>query len=267
MKIRPADSFVYGVKPILEQLKAGADQLVEIYVATSAKRPSIETILVQARAAGVKINFVPAARLGELAESQQHQGVVARVHSYRYASFENFLHLVENTRDGLRILLLDEVNDPRNFGALLRTADASGVRHVIIPQDRSVAVTPIVIKTSAGAALHLQIYRVTNLRRAMQSLKSCGFWFVGLTANANNTIYQQDYPERLGIIVGSEGSGLRPLIERECDYKVAIPMLGQVQSLNVSVAGAVCLYEIVRQDIATKGVKSAAATGRVAESK
>ena len=146
-----------------------------------------------------------------------------------------------------QILILDGLTDPHNFGALLRTAEAVGIRHVIIPKDRSVGVTAVVVKASAGAVHHLKIYKATNLRRAIKSLKDQGFWVAGLDVHATDGIYDRVLPERLGIVLGSEGAGIRPLIRQECDFLVSIPMAGKIASLNVAVAGAVFLYELVRQ--------------------
>jgi 23S rRNA (guanosine2251-2'-O)-methyltransferase len=143
--------------------------------------------------------------------------------------------------------MLDELKDPRNFGALLRTAEAVGLSHVVIPKDRSVDVTATVVKASAGAAHYLNIYKVTNLQRTIAALKDRGCWFAGLEATAKTDIYDTVYPQKLGIILGSEGAGIRPLIRRECDFLVSIPMRGKIGSLNVAVAGAVFLYEVFRQ--------------------
>jgi 23S rRNA (guanosine2251-2'-O)-methyltransferase len=129
----------------------------------------------------------------------------------------------------------------------LRTAESVGIRHIVIPKDRAVAVTPTVVAASAGAIHYLEIYRVTNLRRAISDLKQLGFWIVGLDSKAQEVIYDRVYPKRLGIVLGSEGAGIRPLILRECDYLAAIPMQGKVASLNVAVAGAVFVYELLRQ--------------------
>ena len=144
-------------------------------------------------------------------------------------------------------MILDGITDPRNFGALLRTADGAGVRYVVIPKDRSVEATAVAVKASAGAAYHVKIAKVTNLRRAIMDLKKLDYWIVGLDAGSRELIYDRSYPSRLGIVLGSEGKGVRPVILRECDFLVSIPMLGKIASLNVSVAGAVLLYELVRQ--------------------
>jgi 23S rRNA (guanosine2251-2'-O)-methyltransferase len=172
--------------------------------------------------------------------------VIARVTLYAYLEFAQLLQNV-STPAACWILFLDGLTDPHNFGALLRTAEAVGVRHVVIPKDRSVDVTPTVVKASAGAVYHLEIYKVANLRRAIAALKKHGFWIVGLADKAAETIYDRVYADRLGIVLGSEGGGIRPIVLRECDYVVSIPMRGQVSSLNVGVAGGVFLYELVRQ--------------------
>jgi 23S rRNA (guanosine2251-2'-O)-methyltransferase len=164
-----------------------------------------------------------------------------------YLSFDELRKAISASSELVWILILDGLTDPRNFGALLRTAESVGIRHVLIPKDRSVAVTPTVVKASAGAAHYLNIYRTTNLRRAIAQLKELGFWIVGLDGKAPEAIYDRAYPKRLGIVLGSEGGGIRPLILRECDYLVSIPMEGKIASLNVAVAGAVFLYELLRQ--------------------
>jgi 23S rRNA (guanosine2251-2'-O)-methyltransferase len=185
--------------------------------------------------------------LDHLAAGDKHQGVIAKVTPYLYSQFSDWFQSDSPSLSSDGILILDGLTDPRNFGALLRTAEAVGVRRIIIPQDRSVDVTPTVVKASAGAIHHLQICRVTNLRRAMLTLKENGYWLAGLDDQASEQIYDRIYPEKLGIVLGSEGRGIRPLILRECDYRVSIPMLGKISSLNVAVAGAVFLYEILRQ--------------------
>jgi 23S rRNA (guanosine2251-2'-O)-methyltransferase len=144
-------------------------------------------------------------------------------------------------------LCLDGLNDPGNFGALLRCAEGVGVHHIVIPKDRSVGVSPTVIKSSAGAAHYLKIYRVANLRRAIRALKEKGYWAVGLAASSPENLYQKVYPEKLVVVLGSEETGIRHLILQECDFRVSIPMYGRIASLNVAVAGGVFLYELVRQ--------------------
>ncbi|MGE5816525.1 MAG: 23S rRNA (guanosine(2251)-2'-O)-methyltransferase RlmB [Deltaproteobacteria bacterium] len=238
---------IFGVNPVMEKLRASPDEVVEILLADGHLRSSLRAIEVEARRLGVRLTYAHHKALDRLAASDKHQGVIAKVAPYLYSQFFDWFQSDSPSSSSDGILVLDGLTDPRNFGALLRTAEAVGVRRIIIPQDRSVEVTPTVVKASAGAVHHLQICRITNLRRAMLTLKENGYWLVGLDDQASEQIYDRIYPEKLGIILGSEGRGIRPLILRECDYRVSIPMLGKISSLNVAVAGAVFLYEILRQ--------------------
>jgi 23S rRNA (guanosine2251-2'-O)-methyltransferase len=239
--------FLFGINPVLEKLKALPQDVSEILLAKGSSAAALRGIEAQARRLGIPVTYLPRHLLDQLAERQSHQGVVAKVGTYAYRSLHDLHAEIQATAGAIRILILDGVTDPRNFGALLRTAESVGICHIMIPKDRAVAVTPTVVKASAGAAHYLKVYRPTNLRRAMGELKKHGVWIVGLDAEAAETIYDRVYPERLGIVLGSEGEGIRPLILRECDFRAAIPMGGKVASLNVAVAGAVFLYELVRQ--------------------
>lgn len=231
----------------MEKLRASPDQVAGIVLADGRLRSSLRAIEVEARRLGVPVTYAHHRALDRLAAGDKHQGVVAKVAPYLYSQFSDWFQNDSPQSFSDEILILDGLTDPHNFGALLRTAEAVGVRRIIVPQDRSVDVTPTVVKASAGAVHHLQICRIANLRRAMTTLKDNGYWLVGLDDQAAEQIYDRVYPEKLGIVLGSEGRGIRPLILRECDYRVSIPMLGKVSSLNVAVAGAVFLYEILRQ--------------------
>ena len=213
----------------------------------NANHGRLQALVVEARRLGLPVSFRSARELDRLAQGQRHQGVVAAVEAYAYPGFEKLLQRIADAEITEWILILDGIVDPRNFGALLRTAEAAGVRHIVIPKDRSVEVTPLVVKASAGATHHLNIYKVTNLRRALQELKQAGYWTVGLAVGAKECLYDRVYPEKLAIVLGSEATGVRPINLRECDFLVSIPMLGKVASLNVGVAGAICLFEMVRQ--------------------
>ena len=221
--------------------------MTEIVLADGFLRSTLRSIDAEARRLGVKVTYANQKILNRLAANDKHQGVVAKVAPYAYSPLSDLFLEDSSVASADWILILDGLTDPRNFGALLRTAEAVGIRRVLIPKDRSVDVTPTVAKVSAGAVHHLKVYRVTNLRRAMAALKEHGYWLVGLDDHAPEQIYDRVYQDRLGIVLGSEGRGIRPLILRECDYRVSIPMLGKVSSLNVAVAGAVFLYEILRQ--------------------
>ena len=240
-------NLIFGINPVLEKLKAASRDIVEIFVSDVSDRSEMRLMRQEAQRLGLRLVPVGAKTLDQLAGGHRHQGVVARVEAYRYLPFPEMIERVAPPSISERILILDGLTDPRNFGALLRTADATGVRYVMIPKNRSVEVSPLVTKASAGASYHLNVVKVTNLRRAIVNLKENGYWVVGLDTKSRETVYERDFPTRLAIVIGSEGSGMRPIILRECDLLVSIPMLGKVASLNVSVAAAVFLYELVRR--------------------
>jgi 23S rRNA (guanosine2251-2'-O)-methyltransferase len=241
------NEFIIGIHPILEKLKASPEAISVILLARGPLRPTLKSLESEAQKLQIKIQFMDAKELDYLALGQSHQGALARVRPYSYLPLSELERTLASEASPQRIVILDGITDPRNFGAILRTAEAVAVGHIIIPKDRSVRITPIVLKTSAGAVNHLRIYRVTNLRRAIASLKKSGFWIAGLDANARTSYETIKYPDKLGIVLGSEGRGLRPLISYECDYLVRIPMKGRITSLNVSVAAAILLYEVSRQ--------------------
>jgi 23S rRNA (guanosine2251-2'-O)-methyltransferase len=147
---------------------------------------------------------------------------------------------------------LDGIEDPQNLGSLIRTAEASGAGGIIIPKDRAVGVTPAVVKASAGAVAHIPVVRVTNLARTLEELKREGFWIVGADARGEKNLYEMKFDMKVGLVIGSEGKGIRPLILKKCDYTVFIPMKGKISSLNAAIAGAVILFEILRQQLVGK---------------
>lgn len=241
------ENIVFGINSVREKLRASTKDVLEILIADSSDRAALRQIREDAERFGLQITQVQARTLDHLVGGQRHQGVIARLQAYRYTEFAELIQRVSDSTLASRILILDGLTDPRNFGALLRTAEAVGVQYVVIPKDRSVDVTPIVTKASAGATHHLKISKVTNLRRAIAELKEHGYWIVGLDGESKESIYDRIFPDRLAIVLGSEGKGVRPVNSRECDFLVSIPMLGKIASLNVSVAGGVFLYELLRQ--------------------
>jgi len=236
-----------GVNPIIEKLKTTPAQITEIILMQGPQRATLHGIEFEGRRLGIKISYRSPRVLDQLARGQKHQGVVAWVEPYSYRSFSDLEQGLRKSQGAYWVLVLDGITDPRNFGALLRTAEAVGIRDVMIPKDRSVGVTPAVAKASAGAIHHMRIFRVANLRRAIAALKKQGLWIVGLEATSRVEFHRRNYPARIAVVLGSEGRGIRPLVQKECDFLVAIPMCGQISSLNVSVAGAVFLYELLRQ--------------------
>ena len=227
---------IYGVRPVIEALRGGRRKVFEILDATANQEAAMA-----ARAAGVPVSKVPHARIGELARGGVHQGIAARVEPYPYAELDDLLA----TPDPL-VVVLDGVTDPQNLGAVLRVADGAGAGGGVIPKDRAVGVTAAAVKASAGASEHVPVARVTNLRRAVDRMKEAGLWVYA--AEVGGTPHTElDLTGPVGLVLGSEGRGVRRLVREGCDGTVSIPMLGAVGSLNVSVAAAVLLYEVRRQ--------------------
>jgi len=240
--------FCFGVNPVAEKLRSAPREIFEVMmVKRGHPGAALRAIDGEAKRQGVPVRYVEPEILDRLAESGRHQGVVAKVLSYSYHSFSDLLQELSSESGQDCILCLDGLTDPRNFGALLRSAEGAGVRCVVVPKDRSVGVTPAVVKTSAGAVHYLRIYRVANLRHAILALKKRGYWVIGLDAEARESLYARVYPEKLVAVLGAEGSGIRPLVKKECDFLVSIPMRGKMTSLNVAVAGGVFLYELLRR--------------------
>ena len=245
--MRDHRELLWGVNPVHEKLKAMPTEIAEIILGPGPHRSALRGIEFEARRLGINITYQSVHVLDQVAQGQKHQGVLAWVRPYAYLPFSDLEQRLKTSRGECWVLVLDGLTDPRNFGALLRTADAVGVKDIVIPKDRSVGITPVVVKASAGAIHHLRICRVTNLRRAIVALKNQGLWIVGLEATSPVEFHTRNYPGRLAVVVGGEGRGIRPLIQKECDFLASIPMRGKISSLNVSVAGAVFLYELLRQ--------------------
>jgi 23S rRNA (guanosine2251-2'-O)-methyltransferase len=225
---------VYGVNAVegLLQTELPVDRLR----VTSGRTG--ERLVALARRRGIRCEETDRATLDRLAGTPHHQGAVAVTAPYRYADLDTV------AAAGHGVLLLDSVQDPRNLGAILRTARAAGVGGVVLPQDRSAGVTSVVVAASAGCLFGLPIARVPNLVRAMEALKSQGYWLIGLVAGAERSLYDLPPIEKPALVVGGEGEGLRQLVRRRADFEVALPMAAGVESLNVSVAAAVALYEL-----------------------
>lgn len=237
---------IFGVNPVREKLNSAPLEILAIILPNGRLRPALEALQNDAAALGVTLDYVSPRELDQLVHSDRHQGVIARVQAYSYRSVSELEALTAEALPDW-ILILDGLTDPHNVGALLRTAEAVGIGDIILPKDRSAGITPAVVKSSAGAVNHIRVYRATNLRRAIKTLKNRGFWVVGLDADATAPYDSINYPQKLLIVLGNEGKGIRPLIARECDYSLRIPMKGKISSLNVSVAGAVLFYELLRQ--------------------
>ena len=227
---------IYGIRPVIEALRSRRRKVFEILDASGNGE-----VAEAAAASGVPLKRVPRIRIEELARGAAHQGVAARVEPYPYSDLGEILAV----HDPL-ILVLDGVTDPRNLGAVLRAADGAGASGGVIPKDRAVGVTAAAVKASAGASEHVPIARVTNLRRSIDRMKESGVWVYA--AEVGGTLYTKlDLTGPVALVLGSEGRGVRRLVREGCDGALSIPMLGAVESLNVSVAAAVLLYEARRQ--------------------
>ncbi|MFQ5632132.1 MAG: 23S rRNA (guanosine(2251)-2'-O)-methyltransferase RlmB [bacterium] len=236
---------ILGRKPVIEALEAKLP-IKKIFLATGNEGKIIAKI--QALAAKQKIRSTTLNRnnLQRMAGSDNHQGVVAVMDALPTLSLEALLDKVAS-KNAPVLALLDGVEDPRNFGAILRVADGAGIDGVIIPERRSASLTPGAIKTSAGAAFHVPVAEVTNLSRAIETLKKNRFWIAGMDMAAGKTPWEIDFNIPVTIVLGSEGKGMRRLIREKCDFLVSLPMHGKVESLNVSTAAAAIFYEVVRQ--------------------
>jgi 23S rRNA (guanosine2251-2'-O)-methyltransferase len=227
---------IYGIRPVVEALRSGRRKVFEVIDAVG-----VEEVANASGARGVSVMRGSRQRVEELARGGVHQGVAARVEPFPYSGLEEILSTPEPL-----ILVLDGVTDPRNLGAVLRAADGAGASGIVIPKDRAVGVTAAAVKASAGASEHVLVARVTNLRRAVDMMKEAGLWVYA--AEAGGTPYNElDLAGAVALVLGSEGRGVRRLVREGCDETVSIPMLGAVESLNVSVASAVLLYEARRR--------------------
>ena len=241
---------VYGLNPVLEMLRAGGKQLQQITISDAARHERIKEVLELARQARIPIHRVPRNAIDRLLPGVTHQGVVARVAAAKYSDAEDLLDAlatqVNNGRPPL-VLGLDAVEDPRNLGAILRTAECAGVNGVFIPERRAVGLTGTVAKTAAGALDRVPVARVTNLVQLIEQLKQRNIWVIGAAADGTSNYTEWDWTVPSALFLGSEGSGLHRLVRERCDALVRIPVRGQIESLNVSVATGVILYEALRQ--------------------
>ncbi len=239
---------IYGRHPVLEALRSGAE-VRRVLLADGQKRGSIiEEIVQAAEERAVRVEWVSRPSLERMVESDAtHQGVVAELAPFRYASVESILARAESREEAPFLLLLDGIQDVHNFGALLRTAESAGMHGAIIPTHRAAGVTPTVYKSSAGAVHYLPIAQVTNLTQTIKQLQARGLWFVGLDMEGEQLYHEANLGGPLGVVVGAEGRGLGRLVAESCDFLVRLPMHGNVDSLNASVAGAILIYEALRQ--------------------
>jgi 23S rRNA (guanosine2251-2'-O)-methyltransferase len=247
--------FIAGRNSVMEALKSGRP-INKVLVAKGDRQGQVREIIALARSKGLVVQEVDAARLEQMAQGIRHQGVLATVSPVEYAELEEVLAKAASSEAEPFLILLDELEDPHNVGAILRTADAAGVHGVLMPKRRSCPLSGTVAKISAGAVEYVPVARIGNIGQTLEQLKKAGMWIVGADMDGDKNYYEADLTGPVVVVVGSEGKGMGRLVKEHCDYVVRIPMLGKINSLNASVACSLLLYEIVRQREMKKGEKN-----------
>ena len=236
---------IEGRNEVIEAFRAGKT-IDRVYMLDGSTDGPMQTIRREAKKHDARIDFVDKKRLDEMSETGKHQGVIAHMAAYEYAEVDDILKKAEEKGEQPFIFLLDNIEDPHNLGAIIRTANLAGAHGVIIPKDRAVGLTATVAKASAGAINYTPVARVTNLSNTIEDLKKRGLWFVCADMDGE-LMYKQNLTGPIGVVIGAEGTGVGKLVKSKCDYVAAIPMHGDIDSLNASVAAGVLAFEIVRQ--------------------
>lgn len=238
---------LYGINPVTEALKAGKRRIFELFLSGDKASERIGVLEDLAGSLSIPLTRVDALELSRITGTESHQNVAARVSAYPFSGLSDILGKKQQPDVPPFVLILDGVEDPQNLGALARTALGAGVDGILIPKDRAALPTPSASKASAGALEHIPVVRVTNLVNTIKDLKKEGFWITGLDADAKTSLYDNDFTSATALVVGGEGRGIRELVRKHCDFLVSIPQKGPLNSLNASVAGALSMYEVVRQ--------------------
>lgn len=239
---------LYGINPVTEALRGRRRKPLQLLLLDGQLPPRLQSLKELAGKQNLPIRFCRREELDRMAGNARHQGAILRISSFSYTALDDLIDSARQTDQSVFFLVLDGITDPHNFGAILRSADASGCHGVIVAKDRACPVTGVVEKTAAGALAHLPLCQVTNLARAMDRLHAESIWIYGLAGEAGAmSLYEADLKSDLALVVGSEGGGLRPVVRKRCDLLLGLPMRGGVPSLNASVAAAVALFEVVRQ--------------------
>ncbi|MBQ4242590.1 MAG: 23S rRNA (guanosine(2251)-2'-O)-methyltransferase RlmB [Lachnospiraceae bacterium] len=238
-------TLIEGRNEVIEALRSGRS-IDRIYIQDGLHDGKLDTVRREAKKRGLRTDFVERKRLDDMSETGMHQGVIARAAAYAYAEVEDILAVALKKGEDPFIFVLDGIEDPHNLGAMIRTANVCGAHGVIIPKDRAVGLTPTVVRSSAGALNYTPVAKVTNLVRTMEDLKKRGLWFVGADMGGES-MYEKDLKGPVGIVIGAEGRGLTKLVRDACDFVVSIPVKGEIESLNASVAAGVLAYEVTRQ--------------------
>lgn len=243
--MRYEESVIEGRNAVIEAFRAGK-VIDKLFIQDGAQDGPVQTIKREAKKRDTMIKFVTKERLDQLSQTGKHQGVIAYAAAYTYAEVEDILAAARSKKEAPFVFLLDNIEDPHNLGAIIRTANLAGAHGVIIPKNRAAGLTAAVARASAGALNYTPVARVTNLAQTMEALKKEGLWFVCADMDGT-TMYQLDLTGPVGLVIGNEGDGVGRLVREKCDFVASIPMKGDIDSLNASVAAGVLAYEIVRQ--------------------
>lgn len=238
-------SVIEGRNPVLEALKNNRE-IDKLMINKDSKEGSIKKIIAMAKDSGVVIQQVDRHKLDEISQSHNHQGVLALTSEYKYYELDEIMSEAAKKDEDPFFIILDGITDPHNLGSIIRTADAVGAHGVIIPKRRSVHITPIVNKASAGAVEYMPVCKVTNIVNTIKTLKDKGLW-IAAADMGGESFYKQNLKGPLALVIGSEGEGISRLVKKNCDFTVSMPMSGNISSLNASVAGGIILYEVYRQ--------------------
>lgn len=240
------EGMIEGRNAVTEALKSGR-VIDKVYIASGDTDKALGRLAAQAREAGAVIVQTDRRKLDLMSHTGAHQGIIAAVAAHDYASVDDILARAERRGEAPLIVICDELSDPHNLGAIVRTAECAGAHGVIIPKRRSVGLTAVVAKASAGALEYMPVARVSNIPAAMEDLKKRGVWICGTAADGDTELYKADLKGPTAIVIGNEGDGMSRLVSEHCDFRVSIPMRGEISSLNASAAAAILLYEAVRQ--------------------
>lgn len=240
------DVYVVGRNPVLELLKA-EKEIDKIYVLKGDTKGSIKKIIAKAKDRRIVVQEVDKERLEKVSNGENHQGVAALVTGFKYSSLDDVVDEARRLDEDPFIVILDEIEDPQNLGAIIRTCECAGVHGVVIPKRRSARVNQSVYKASAGAVNHIMVAEVTNISDTIETLKDEGLWIYGADIEGGNYYYQENLTGGIGLVIGNEGKGISRLVKEKCDVLVKIPMFGDVSSLNASTSAAILIYEVIRQ--------------------
>jgi len=243
--MRYEEFVIEGRNAVIEAFRAGKT-IDKLFVLEHCKEGSMNTVLREAKKQGTVINYVKRERLDQMSETGKHQGVIAYIAAYEYGSVEDILKKAEDKGEQPFVIILDDIEDPHNLGAIIRTANLAGAHGVIIPKHRASGLTATVVKASAGAINYTPVAKVTNISKTIEELKEKGLWFVCADMDGT-TMYDLDLKGPIGLVIGNEGKGVSRLVKEKCDFIAKVPMFGGIDSLNASVAAGVLAYEIVRQ--------------------